>query len=502
MNFRDLSGYNTPHFSRNIAVVVIALLAVFYLWLLNEDSLRNNELITINTIKLDYVEAWFQRLKRNHMPLYFVLLKFWTEIFGTSQFALRLPSAIFGLCGVVTVWMLAKEYFKPLPAIAVLVLVGLNQTVLHVSTEIRPYSLLFFMCSLVLYGYVKYINNPDRRYLVMIVIASTVGLYSQLLILFIIVPLILYTFWLRSELAPASRNKLLLAFAIPLAVTLPFLIYWIAVQDRLASNEGRSAPDFMKSFATAMKVFFGNSSFLATDIRSLPVILGLVSLASVAAAKFYGLRPNPERRDLTGLYVVILLLLVIASGIATADAHHTTVNAPRYYIVVAAFAPILLVWTILLINKYAHRFLAAGYSVLVFGLLAANTVAFVADEGTGVREVALDMAERAPGADVLVATCASLNKSLLYYGVSESVPSCPKDIEPEEWVRRETRDLDRFWMIYMRTPFKERKNKGKEQSSFRVRTALENDRTIKLVGEIKRSGSTYYGLYERTTAQD
>lgn len=132
MNYRNFSDYNTPNASRNIAFVVIALFVVFYLWLLNEDSLRNNELITLNTIKLDYVEAWFQRLKRNHMPLYFVFLKFWTEIFGTSQFALRLPSAIFGLCGVVTVWMLAKEYFKPLPAIAVLVLVGLNQTVLHV----------------------------------------------------------------------------------------------------------------------------------------------------------------------------------------------------------------------------------------------------------------------------------------------------------------------------------------------------------------------------------
>lgn len=496
------SESNSAKISRNIPLFVIAILAVFYIWLLNEDSLRNNEFITLDTIKLSYLDAWFQRLKRNHMPLYFVFLKFWTEIFGTSQFALRSPSAIFGLGGVIAVWMIAKEYFKPIEALAVLVLVGINQTVLHVSTEIRPYSLLFFMCALILYGFVKYINTPSGRYLIIIATASTIGLYSQLLILFIIVPLIFYILWLRSELPPASRNKLLLAFAIPLAVTLPFLIYWLTVQDRLASNEGRSAPDFVKSFATAMKVFFGNSNFLASDLRSLPLVLGVVTVASVVTAKFYGLRPNPDRHDLTGLYVVILLLLVIASGMATADAHHTTVNAPRYYIVVASFAPMLLVWTTLLINKYAHRLLAAGYALLVFGLLAANTVAFVADEGTGVRDVAQDIAERSPGTDVLVATCASLRKSLVYYGASTKSPPCPHEIEPEEWLRQETRDLDRFWMIYFRTPFNERKNKGKEKYAYQVRTALENDSTIRLVGEIKRAGSTYYGLYERVTPQN
>jgi len=398
--------------------------------------------------------------------------------------------------------MLAKEYFKPLAAIAVLVLAGLNQTVLHVSTEIRPYSLLFFMCAIVLYGYVKYTDDPDRRYLVLIATASTIGLYSHLLILFIIIPLILYTLWLHKKLPPASRNRLLLAFAIPLAVTLPFLIYWIAVQDRLASDEGRSAPDLAKSFGTAMKVFFGNSTFLPSFFWRFPVILGVVCVASVTAAKIYGLRPNPDRRDLTGLFIVILLVLVVASGIATADAHHTTVSAPRYYIVVASFAPILLVWTILLIDEFSYRILAVGYSVLVFGLLVANTVTFVADEGTGMREVALDIAERSPEASILLANCASLRRSLVYYGVTAKNPPCPKKIEPGDWVRQTTRDLDRFWMIYLRTPFDELKKKGKVRDAYLVRTTLENDSSIRIVGELKREGSTYYALYERVAPQN
>jgi hypothetical protein len=404
------------------------------------------------------------------------------------------------MAGIFTVWLLAKQYFKPFAAVPVLLISGLNQTIISISTEMRPYSLLFFTSTLIFYGFTKYLNESKTKYLIIIALAGLVGLYNHLLILFTIIPLILYVFWLRGAVQPAARNRLLLAFAIPLIAILPFLAYWISVQDRLASNEGRGEPAFYDSFVTALKVFFGSTEYLNFKVGTLPVMLGTICIAAVAVAKAFRLRPNPHGSHQTGLYLAILGVLVIASGLATADAHHTTVVAPRYYVTIASFAPILLVWSILLLDRFTHRILAAAYAALVFAFMIANTASFIAHEGSGTREIARDIIERAPEADILMSRCSSLRYSLVHYGAARETPPCPRESDPREWVLAETAKRDKFWMVYLETPFDEHKE-GKRRKSYLVRITLEKDVNLRLVGEIRRVGSTYYGLYERLPAR-
>jgi len=68
-----------------------------------------------------------------HPPLYYLVLKAWSSVFGYSEFSLRLPSVIFSL---ITIFLVFK-YFGFWPSL----LLALNPLYLYYSQETRMYSL-------------------------------------------------------------------------------------------------------------------------------------------------------------------------------------------------------------------------------------------------------------------------------------------------------------------------------------------------------------------------
>lgn len=82
-----------------------------------------------------------------HPPLYYLMLKSWTSIFGNSEVSLRLPSVIFSLITVYVVYLLAG------PAAAGLA--GFNPLLIYYSQEARMYSMVTMLTTLALYFFIK-----------------------------------------------------------------------------------------------------------------------------------------------------------------------------------------------------------------------------------------------------------------------------------------------------------------------------------------------------------
>ena len=76
-----------------------------------------------------------------HPPLFYLTLKSWTSLFGTSEIALRMPSVIFSL---ITIFLVYK-FFGLAPSL----LLALNPLYLYYSQEARMYSMvtLFVFCA-------------------------------------------------------------------------------------------------------------------------------------------------------------------------------------------------------------------------------------------------------------------------------------------------------------------------------------------------------------------
>ncbi len=95
----------------------------------------------------------------NHPPLYYLFLKLWTNIFGFSEFSLRLPSVLFGVATVFLVFKICKHLYKnstePTSPILVSLLIATSQLHIFYSQEARMYSMAAFLATLAVYSFLN-----------------------------------------------------------------------------------------------------------------------------------------------------------------------------------------------------------------------------------------------------------------------------------------------------------------------------------------------------------
>lgn len=77
-----------------------------------------------------------------HVPAYFTLLGWWRELTGSSEFALRMLSALFSILGVAWAYALGARLYHPIAGIVAAVLVALNSFSIYYAQEARMYAML------------------------------------------------------------------------------------------------------------------------------------------------------------------------------------------------------------------------------------------------------------------------------------------------------------------------------------------------------------------------
>ncbi len=77
-----------------------------------------------------------------HVPAYFTLLRWWRELTGSSEFALRMLSALFSILSVAWVYALGARLKHPIAGLAAAALVTLNSFSVYYAQEARMYAML------------------------------------------------------------------------------------------------------------------------------------------------------------------------------------------------------------------------------------------------------------------------------------------------------------------------------------------------------------------------
>ncbi len=90
-----------------------------------------------------------------HPPLYYLLMKFWTNIFGFSETALRMPSVLFSVAAGYTVYLIAGIWGA--------VFFLFNPLVVYYSQEARMYMLATMFLTLSLYYFLKILNLKSKN---------------------------------------------------------------------------------------------------------------------------------------------------------------------------------------------------------------------------------------------------------------------------------------------------------------------------------------------------
>ncbi len=119
------------------------------------------------------------RVVDQHPPLYFVFMHMWTGVAGTSEVAIRFPSACFSLCSVVLTYVLARRISTEAVSLLSAFLVALSPFQIMSGQEARMYPL---MGAMALASTVVLLSSVDRGGVVrwaIYVIASAAMAYTH-----------------------------------------------------------------------------------------------------------------------------------------------------------------------------------------------------------------------------------------------------------------------------------------------------------------------------------
>lgn len=146
-----------------LALAVLLLAAGIRFHLLGAQSLWNDE---GNSLRLaqrsvgDLIDAAGRDI---HPPGYYLLLKAWTGVAGTSEFALRALSALAGLVAVALAMALGRALFARLAGITAGLLVALSPLAVTYSQETRMYAQLALLAAASMWAFVVWLRAFSAR---------------------------------------------------------------------------------------------------------------------------------------------------------------------------------------------------------------------------------------------------------------------------------------------------------------------------------------------------
>jgi len=217
-----------------------------------------------------------------HPPLYHLILKFWTSIFGFSEINTRLLSVLFGVGTVWVVYLIGKQLAGKTLGILSALFLAVAPLHIYYSQEARMYAAAAFFVSLSVFTFLRLIKNGSFFNWSFFFISSLLFFYTDYLPWLMVIPFNLWVFWQRKNLGKSWVIRWLviqLGLLVFLLPWFPFLARQLAVghaASQAAPLWGQTVGGFtFKALPlTFAKFIFGRISF---DNK---VIYGLVFLLS------------------------------------------------------------------------------------------------------------------------------------------------------------------------------------------------------------------------------
>lgn len=120
----------------------------------------------------------------NNPPFYYIFLHFWMKL-GQTEFFLRFPSLVFGTASIFVVYLISNKIVTHKTAVVTSLLTTTSPLFIYYSAETRMYSLWFFLTLILVYLFLKILENPKTRYYLSFTLFYILSLYTHYFTLFI-----------------------------------------------------------------------------------------------------------------------------------------------------------------------------------------------------------------------------------------------------------------------------------------------------------------------------
>lgn len=338
-----------------------------------------DEALSVEIASRDF-SAMVDALRQDgHPALYYLLLGWWTDLLGDSDWAARSLSAVASLGTAVTLWRIGRRRSVDIGVAAGLV--GLSAPyLLRYGTEARMYALVTLFVALAWLTVERALDEPRVGRLVAVALATAALVHTHYWTFWLIgaALLLLGLRWLREPPDRPTTTRIILAIGAGGAT----FVVWLGVfLDQLGST-GTPWADRARPAEIAvetMQAIGGNNRFEGELLGVVLAILAILGAIGVRRADVVELRFR--RGPLTAAALMTVVTLGIGGGVAllTAGAFEG-----RYAAVAVPFILLLAARGLIVLPSPVGPVLLAG--VVLFGL------AIGVDEGRRDRTQAGDVA--------------------------------------------------------------------------------------------------------------
>jgi len=269
-------------------------------------------------------------LSRNvHLPFYFYLMHFWLELAGTSEWALRFPSLLFGTLSVLMIFLLGRELVNSSVGLISATLVAFLPEQVYFAQEARMYTLLMLLAISSTYALILAEKRSSVVWLhALYALLSVAGLYTHYVYLFCFA---FQTFYIWIESISGRRGKPPTRWLIVQVCVLAAFMPWLFI----ALKQKQSAPKNILWARAAFSFEFVLRSLLSKVTRWIAVPEMRLGWLNVTAAYLLlalgavSVRENRKLSLLLGIWICLPIAALAATDMVLAT---HAIGVPRYWI--------------------------------------------------------------------------------------------------------------------------------------------------------------------------
>ncbi len=175
-----------------ILIIILVLGLFLRIYCLTCESLWLDEGISVTWAHMEPEQIVEVSAKDVQFPLYILILHYWINLFGETEFALRFLSVIFGFLAIFMMYKVGTLIFDKKTGILSSFFVALSQFHIHFSQEARPYVLMALLTLFSMYFFIRILEKRTHWNSIGYIVSSILLMYTHVFGVFIIVSQNLY----------------------------------------------------------------------------------------------------------------------------------------------------------------------------------------------------------------------------------------------------------------------------------------------------------------------
>jgi len=179
-----MTADNDTTLTNTLFCAVFVISALIRLYCLGQESIWLDEAYSLKFSSYAVTHIFSQ--KESNPPLYYIFMHYWISLFGNSEFSLRLPSALFAIVSIPTLYRFGIRIAGRKAGLLASLFLTISVFHLFYSQEARVYSLLLLLSLFSMSIFHLLLSRPNARLCIAYVFFSVLLVYSHIYGLFII----------------------------------------------------------------------------------------------------------------------------------------------------------------------------------------------------------------------------------------------------------------------------------------------------------------------------